>query len=48
MVEGHLFVKGLDHSFELLHSEDVGLPAMEPDKVLPLEMGPASLHWVER
>ena len=47
LVDGNLLVERLDHSLELCHVEDVGLPAVEPDEVLALELGPAGLHDVE-
>ena len=48
LVDGHLLVERLDHGLELRHVEDVGLPAVEPDEVLALELGPAGLYDVER
>ena len=47
LVDGHLLVERLDHRPELCHVKDVGLPAMEPDKVLALKLGPAGLYDVE-
>ena len=48
LTDWKLLVDSLDHGTKLIHVDNIGLPAVQLNKILSLYLSPAGLHYVER